>query len=211
MGLFDTIYIERKLPLTKELKKAFPDKDWTKQDFQTKSLDNTMDSYHIKKNGYLYTEKVEGEHVRTISEKEEKKLKKQGKFCWPYKFVEKSRTSIKEEVTATINFYDYSDDEEGNTWNIEFDAEFVKGKLFSLKLSKAEIITTAEENAANEKVWQDKLKAHENHPWTKIKKILNKITFGYWTKFWGNKVSRVLYWIAQKTQKLQMWVIRNLA
>jgi hypothetical protein len=45
----------------------------------------------------------------------------------------------------------------------------------------------------------------------KIKKILNKITFGYWTKFWSNYVSRSLYWVAQKTQKLHLWVIRNLA
>jgi hypothetical protein len=211
MGLFDTIIVKRKLPLTKEIKKAFPNKDWTKEDFQTKSLDNTMTSYYIKKNGFLYTEKVEGEQVRTMTEAEEKKIRKQGRFCWPYKFVEHSRESVKEIITDTINFYSYENDEEGNTWDIEFDAEIIKGKLKSLKLVKAEIVHTAEENAANEKAWQDRLKAYENHPWTKTKKILNKITFNYWSKFWGNRVSRALYWIAQKIQKLQLWVIRNLA
>jgi len=210
MGMFDTVFCERKLPLTKEIKKAFADKDWSKADFQSKSLDNTMSSYYIKKNGYLYTEKVEGEHVRVMTEAEEKKIKKQGKFCWPYKFVESSRTSVKEEITATINFYDYSDDDKGNTWDIEFDAVFVKGKLTSLELVKGEIITTAEENAANKKVWQDRLKVHENHPWTKTKKILNKITFRYWSTVWQN-VSKILYRLQQKIQKLQMWVVRNLA
>ena len=209
--MFDNIFCERKLPLTKEIKKAFPDKDWTKEDFQSKSLDNTMSSYYIKKNGYLYTEKVEGEHVRTMTEAEEKKIKKQGRWCWPYKFVETSRESVKELITETINFYSYEEDAEGNTWNIEFDAEIVKGKVKSIKLIKGEITRTAEENAADEKAWQDRLEEHERHPWTKTKKILNKITFGYWTKFWGNRVSRALYWVAQKTQKLQLWVIRTLA
>jgi len=209
MGMFDTIFCERKLPLTKEIKKAFPDKDWTTTDFQTKSLDNTMTAYYIKKNGYLYTEKVEGEHVRTMSEAEEKKIKKQGKFCWPYEFVESSRTSVKEEITNTINFYDYSEDEEGNTWDIEFDAVFVKGKLVSLKLVKGEITTTAEVNAANEKAWQDRLKAHENHPWTKTKKILNKITFRYWSTVWQN-ISRILGKWSRVLNSAQLWVLKNM-
>jgi len=209
MGMFDYVFCERKLPLTKQIKKAFPNKDWTKADFQSKSLDNTMSAYYIKKNGYLYTEKVEGEHVRTMTEAEEKKIKKQGKFCWPYEFVESSRTSVKEEITDTINFYDYSEDDEGNTWDIEFDAVFVKGKLKSLELVKAEIITTAEVNAANEKAWQDRLKAHENHPWTKTKKILNKITFRYWSTVWQN-ISKILGTWSKTLSSAQMWVLRNM-
>ena len=211
IGMFDNVFCERKLPLTKEIKKAFPDKDWTKEDFQTKSLDNTMTSYYIKKNGYLYTEKVEGETVRTMSEAEEKKTRKQGKFCWPYTYVETSRELVKEIITETINFYSYEEDIEGNTWVIEYDAEVVKGRVKSIELVKAEIVDTAEENAAREKEWQDQMDAYERHPWTKAKKILNKITFNYWTRFWGNYVSRFLYKVSQKIQKLQLWVIRNLA
>lgn len=208
--MFDTVYCERKLPLTKEIKKAFPSTDWTKQDFQTKDIDNTMTSYHIKKNGYLYTEKVEGEYVRTMSEEEEKKIRKQGKFCWPHKFIESSRTLVKEEITATINFYDYREDEEGNTWDIEFDAEFIRGKLKSLKLVKAEIISTAEESKAREIKWQEHWAAIENHPWNRTKKILNKITFNRWTRFWS-KVSKLLYKLQQKISALQIWVIKTLA
>lgn len=210
MGMFDTVYCERKLPLTKEIKKAFPNKDWSKQDFQTKDLDNTMTSYYIKKNGYLYTEKVEGENVRVISEEDEKKIKKQGKWCWPYKFVESSRTSVREEITTAINFYDYDDDEQGNTWDIEFNAVFVKGKLKSLELVKGEIVSTAEENKARKIQWQEHWAAFENHPWTKTKKILNKITFNRWTRFWS-KVSKLLYKLQQKISALQLWVIKTLA
>lgn len=210
MGMFDTILVKRKLPLTKEIKKAFPDTDWAQESFQTKSLDNTMTIYTIKGTG-LYWDKVEGEHVRTMTEEEEKKAQKKKKFVWPYEFVEYSRKTVKEPFHGTINFYHYKEDKDNNTWDIEFDALFNTGKLVSIKLMKAEISSTAEENEAMEKQWQDRLDAYEAHPWTKTKKILNKITFGYWTKFWSNYVSRSLYWVAQKTQKLQLWVIRNLA
>ena len=210
MGMFDTVLCERKLPLTKEIKKAFPNRDWSKADFQTKDLDNTMTSYYIKKNGYLYTEKVEGEYVRTMSEEEENKIRKQGKFCWPHKFVESSRTSVKEEITTTINFYEYGDDEAGNTWDIEFDAVFVKGKLKSLELVKGEIVHTAEENKAREIKWQEHWAAIESHPWNKTKKVLNKITFNRWTRFWS-RVSKLLYKLQQKISALQLWIIKTLA
>jgi hypothetical protein len=210
MGLFDTCIVKRKLPLTKEIKKAFPDTDWTQEDYQTKSLDNTMTTYTIKGTG-LYWDKVEGEHVRTMTEEEEKKAKKEKRFVWPYEFVESGRKTEKISHHGVINFYHYKDDKDGNTWDIEFDALFDNGKLKSIKLVKAEISSTAEENEAMEKQWQDQLDAYEAHPWTKTKKVLNKITFNYWTRFWGNYVSRFLYNVSQKIQKLQMWVIRTLA
>jgi len=210
MGLFDTCIVKRKLPLTKEIKKAFPDTDWTQEDFQTKDLDNTMTTYTIKGTG-LYWDKVEGEYVRTMTEKEEKKVKKEKRFVWPYKFVESGRKTEKIYHHGVINFYHYKDDKDGNTWDIEFDALFDNGKLKSIKLVKAEISSTAEENQIREKHWQDQMDAYEAHPWTKTKKVLNKITFNYWTRFWGNYVSRFLYNVSQKIQKLQMWVIRTLA
>ena len=117
---------------------------------------------------------------------------------------------MKEEITATINFYDYREDEEGNTWDIEFDAEFVKGKLISLKLAKAEIVSTAEENQAREIKWQEHWAAIERHPWNRTKKILNKITFNRWTRFWS-KVSKLLYKLQQKISALQLWIIKTLA
>jgi hypothetical protein len=210
MGMFDNLIVKRKLPLSKELKKAFPDTDWSQEDFQTKDLDNTMTTYTIKGTG-LYWDKVDGEMVRTMTEAEEKKARKKKRWVWPYKFVESGRKTVKIPHHGTINFYHYKEDKEGNTWDIEFDAIFNAGKLESIELVKGEISSTAEENAAREKQWKDQLDAYESHPWTKTKKILNKITFGYWTKFWSNYVSRSLYWVAQKTLKLQLWVIRNLA
>jgi len=209
--MFDTVYCEKKLPLTKEIKKAFPNTDWSKADFQTKDLDNTLATYSIKKNGTLNFLRVEGESVRVVSEVEEKKIRKQKKFCWPYEFVEKSRKYEKYDYTGSVNFYYYKEDNSNNTWDIEFTATFIKGKLTDLVLDSAEIIHTAEENAATEKRWKDSLEAHEKHPWTKTKRFLNSITFGYWSNFWGNKVSRALHWIGRKLLKLQIWIVRNLA
>jgi hypothetical protein len=209
--MFDTIYCEKKLPLTKEIKKAFPDTNWSEADFQTKDLDNTLTTYSITKSGNLSVLNVEGETVRVISEKEEKKIRKQKKFCWPYEFVEKSRKYEKYDYTGTVNFYYYREDKDSNTWDLEFTATFVKGKLTDLVLDSAKIIHTAEENAAGEKAWKDRLEAHEKHPWTITKRFLNSITFGYWSIFWGNKVSRALYWVSQKFLKLQIWIVRNLA
>jgi hypothetical protein len=210
MGMYDVIFVKRKLPLSKELKKAFPDTDWALEEFQTKDLENTLTAYTIKGTS-LYWDKVDGEYVRVTTEEEENKLRRAKRFCWPYKFVETSRKQVKHEFHGTINFYHYKDDKDNNTWDIEFNATFNKGKLTGIELIKGEISSTAEENAERERAWQETVNAHERHPWTKTKRFLNKITFNYWSKFWGNKVSRVLYWIAQKTQKLQMWVIRTLA
>ena len=209
MGMFDVIVVKRKLPLTKEIKKAFPDTDWSKEEFQTKDLHNTLSAYTIKGTS-LYYDKVDGEYVRVKSETEENKLRKQKRFCWPYKFVESSRKTVKEPFHGTINFYHYKDDKDNNTWNIEFDVTFTAGKLQSIKLVKAEITSTAEENAAREKEWQEKTLAYENHPWTKTMRFLNKITFKQWSKFWL-KISRGLYWVQQKTSSIQLWIIRNLA
>lgn len=208
--MFDSLIVKRKLPLSKELKKAFPDTDWSLEDFQTKDLDNTMTTYTIKGTG-LYWDKVDGEMVRTMTEAEEKKARKKKRWVWPYEFKETSRKTVKVPFHGTINFYHYKDDKEGNTWDIEFDAVFNAGKLVDIKLVKGEISSTAFENEAREKEWKDRMYAYESHPWTKTKKILNKITFGYWTQFWSRVVSRSLYWVAQKTQKLQLWVIRTLA
>ena len=209
MGMFDYIHCEKKLPLTKEIKKAFPNTDWSKESFQTKSLDNTMGSYNISKSGKLTVLKIEGEHVRTMSEEEEKTFRKQKKWCWPYEFVESGRKYESVEYTGVIDFYYYSEDPAGNTWDLDFAATFVKGKLSNIVLSSGNIIRTAEENEADEKSWREKHEAYEKHPWTKTKKILNKITFRYWSTFWQN-LSNIIGKTSDKLSKLRFWIIRNM-
>lgn len=207
--MFDHIYCERKLPLTKEIKKAFPDTDWTKIGFQTKDLENLLFTYCINKRGYLTVLEIVGEHVRTLTEEEENKKRKEGKFCWPYKFVEKSRSYEKTDYTGVVNFYYYDEDPQNNTWDLEFNATFVNGKLKGIVLVSGKIIHTAEENEANEIRWKNELEAHERHPWTKTRKFLNKITFNYWYTFWKN-VARILSKTSQELSKVHIWVMKNM-
>jgi hypothetical protein len=209
MGMFDNINCEKELPLTDKVKKAFPNTDWSKEIFQTKSLDNTLAHYCITKKGELTILKIEGKHIRTMTKKEEEAARKQKKWCWPHKFVETSRSYKKQNYTGLINFYYYENDSMNNTWDIEFTGTFVKGKLTDLVLDSGKIITTAKKNAEYEKVWKDKMEAHDNHPWTKIKKVLNKITFRYWTTFWQN-LAKIFYKWSQYCSKAQMWIIRNM-
>jgi hypothetical protein len=209
MGMFDYIHCEKKLPLTKEIKKAFPDTDWSKESFQTKSLDNSMATYNISKSGKLSVLKIEGEYVRTMTEDEEEKARKQKKFCWPYEFVESGRKNESVDYTGVVDFYYYSEDLKGNTWDLEFAATFVKGKLTKLVLTSGNIIRTAEENEADEKHWIDQHNAYINHPWTKTKKVLDKITFKYWSTFWKN-VSIIIDKAVNSLSKLRLWIIRNM-
>ena len=76
MGMFDNLHCDVPLPLTKEVKAAFKNNLSTIRTFQTKDLDCTMSTYKIGKTGQLFFEKVEGEHVRIMTEAEEKKARK---------------------------------------------------------------------------------------------------------------------------------------
>jgi hypothetical protein len=209
MGMFDYIRVEKKLPLSEEIKKAFPKHDWSKQDFQTKDLDNTMSYYTVRKNGELYADIVEGKHVRIMTKKQEEEAKKTRKFVWPYKFKETARRSEKQTFSGTLSFYDLFNDQKGNTWWIEFESLFIKGKLKTVTLVKGEIHTTAEENKKREAAWKKQMEDHETHLWTKTRRILNKVTCNYWEKS-ARKVAEGLGIVSGVFSRAQTWVWRNL-
>ena len=125
------------------------------------------------------------------------------------KIIERTIQSALDQDYANYEIIISDNGSDDNTWDLEFTAIFVKGKITDLVLDSAKIITTAEENAANEKAWQDKANAHEKHPWTRTKKVLNKITFNYWSTFWQN-LSRIFNKWSQYFSKAQMWIIRNM-
>ena len=72
--MFDYMKCELPLPLNKKEQKTFSNVNWNDRVFQTKDTDCTLSTYIIRKNGKLYGLFIEGENVRVISEKEEKKL-----------------------------------------------------------------------------------------------------------------------------------------
>jgi hypothetical protein len=169
MGMFDTIFVKKKLPLTKELKAL--NVKWDTEPFQTKDLENLLDTYEITKAGKL-------RHLWQQREWRED----DSAFLKGYLDV------VKEEwrdvdFHGTVNFYtdhtdndsyhwDYiSDDPEQMTWDdieliqghdwwIEFEAYFTKGKLDDIKLIKV-TKSPISERIKNNKIWAEK-RAVEN-------------------------------------------------
>ncbi len=167
--MFDTIFVKKKLPLTKELKAL--NVKWDTEPFQTKDLENLLDTYEITKAGKL-------RHLWQQREWRED----DSAFLKGYLDV------VKEEwrdvdFHGTVNFYtdhtdndsyhwDYiSDDPEQMTWDdieliqghdwwIEFEAYFTKGKLDDIKLIKV-TKSPISERIKNNKIWAEK-RAVEN-------------------------------------------------
>ena len=209
--MFDNIKCELPLPLNKKEQKLFSNVDWDDRGFQSKDLECTLSTYAIRKNGKLYGLFIDGKNVRVISEKEEKKIKKQGKFCWPYEFKEKSRKYKFEKFTGDLYFYDSIYDEEGNEYWAEFSAKFLSGVLQG-KLKKVEIrlSQTAQEIKKNDEYWQKKLAEEEAKFNTKVRRFLRKYTGNYWQFFWYS-FGKLFRKISNKIQNIDIWINRNIA
>jgi hypothetical protein len=209
--MFDNIKCELPLPLNKKEQKTFSNVGWNERVFQTKDTDCTLSTYTIRKNGKLYGLFIEGENIRVISEKEEKKIKKQGRFCWPYEFKEKSRKYKHEKFTGDLYFYDHVIDKDGNEWWVEFVAKFVDGVIKG-KIKKKEVrfSQSAKEIKKNEEDWKDSIAKEQAKLSSKIKRTLNKYTYGYWRRFWI-KLGSYIRRFANKIQHLDIWINRNVA
>lgn len=142
MGMFDTIFVKKPLPLNRELK-ALKDIKWSEFDFQTKDFENLLDTYEITKTGKLRYRKVEREWV----DDEEAFLKgymKEVSSMWiDTKHTGKIRfyhtfSTNKSNVNIFSDVLENEVDLEGYDWWVEFEAEVVKGKLTEIKLVKAE-------------------------------------------------------------------------
>lgn len=175
--MFDTIYVKKALPLNKELK-ALKDIKWEECDFQTKDLENTLATYEITKAGKLRYKDVEREwvddeeaffkgYLKEVSSKWVD-TKHTGKVTFYHNFsTNKSNVNI---------FSDTLDDEtdlDGYDWWVEFDAEFVKGKLTEIKLVKAEK-TPAKIRIIQNLEWAKDLKKKEATFHRRIVKFLRK-------------------------------------
>ena len=199
------------LPLNKKEQVKFANTNWKNVVFQTKDTDCTLSTYAIRKNGKLYGLFIEGKNVRVISEKKEKKIKRQGRFCWPYEFKEKSRKYKFEKFTGDLYFYDSIYDEEGNEYWAEFCGKFVSGVIQG-KLKKVEIrlSQTAQEIKKNDEHWQKKLAEEEAKFNTKVRRFLRKYTGNYWQFFWYS-FGKLFRKISNKIQNIDIWINRNIA
>jgi hypothetical protein len=211
MGMFDTIYIKKEIPLNKKQKEIFGHIKWDDQPFQTKDLDNSLSVYTLNKNGKLYTTKIEGEQVRTMTEAEEKKERKKHRWVWPYKFKETSRKEVFVKYTGIISFYDMVVDKKGNEWWLDFEAKIISGSLKGkFQTIKCEINRTKQEIDKDEAHWKKITEDYSKKLSTKFKKFMNRITFSYWYKFW-NFTSKIIRKFGEKLNSFSFWIIKNVS
>lgn len=188
MGLFDTIYVKKKLPLPKEVSKLKI--DWKKHDFQTKDLECLMWEYKINSKGQLFisqkeTEWVEdnsifGGYINTISEKWVKSSHTGNVFFYtsvcsnPEQKENSLYEFVSEEKLSAATGYDYS---------IEFCAQFVDGKLKSLKLHNLEAYSIRE-HLKRHNEWLTSVLEKEAKLGNRIKSFLRKnIPYRGYNKF----------------------------
>ena len=205
MGMFDNLFVKKKLPLTKELKAL--NVNWEEVDFQTKDLDNALDTYEITKSGklrHLWQERAWKDDDDT--------------------FLKGYFEVVKEEwrdvdFHGTINFYtshctndtkhwDYFDDEDqlsfddielipGDDWWFEFEAIYTKGKLDDIKLIRADK-TPVRERIYNNKVWAQK-RAQENKKLGR--RIINFLRKFRWYRASIRYILRFTNWLHSKLTK----------
>jgi hypothetical protein len=211
MGMFDHLFIKMQLPLTKTDLKNFSKTDWENIDFQTKDFDNTMSTYILKKNGSLYYEKIDGNLVRIMTEKEEKKIKKQGKWCWPYNYEVKSRKSIFYKYTGDVEFYNIVYDDFGNSWSFDFSAKFLNGKLQGkIKKVKVEIFETAKQIEKRNKDFELLVEKDKKKFSSKLRNFMNNLTCSQWSRFWRFFAKNIRK-LGNKLIHLDIWVIRYIS
>ena len=195
MGMFSYIKCKKELPLTDELKGLTV--KWEEAQFQTKDLDNCLETYIISEDGELLEEVIEYEY--TYYSKEEKKQKDHK----PWNMV-KDQKIVKQETKkvdfhSKITFYetlDFSDKE--SVW-VDFDAYFVYGKLDKLELVKVE-------KYENRKIKMDEYwKIYES----KQNSFSNKLKkYSGWFFIW-RKIGRMCYFLSRFFNNIYSFINRN--
>lgn len=125
MGMFDYIKCNYKLPLPQE---PLEYKLLRDQLFQTKSLDNCLNTYMIDEKGLLWKECSEIKIIRGDENSDS--------FFGRIDRVETVKSWYEpEHITDTIEFYDYyQNDDNEYDYNITYKAVFIQGEIHSIEI-----------------------------------------------------------------------------
>lgn len=210
MGLFDSIYCEINLPFKRETIKHFKNTKWNEVEFQTKDLDCLLSKYILKKSGdlvqeiikYKYIKKQEKQKINSIQSFVDKISKnKKWSFSLPYKSIEIGRKYKKLKHTGIIHMGALVKDDDQNTWDLEFDAKFIDGKLTVIKQINAEIWETRAQAEKKQKEFQKMIESNNKSIKNKIIRFLNFITLGYWRWTWM-KIANLIVKLAHLIQRI---------
>lgn len=197
MGMFSYIKCNKELPLNEELKNLSV--KWNEVEFQTKDLDNCLETYIISDDGSLLEEEIEYEY--TYYTEEEKKL---NKSIRPWDMV-KDQKIIKKETKkldfhGKITFYEsFNLNENESVW-VDFVAYFIYGKLDKIEIAKIEKYENRD--VKMEEFWK-KQDAIRNSVVYKIKR------YSGWFWFW-KKLGIICYKISGFFASINYFIIKNI-
>ena len=205
MGMFDSLTVKKKLPLTKELKTL--NINWEEEVFQTKDLDNTLDHYEITKTGklkHLWQERAWKDDDDAFLKGYFEVVKEEWREVPHHGTIDFYTTHCTND-DVRWNYFDNEDqlsfDDieliEGEDWWIEFEATFTKGKLENVRLIKTDK-TLVKERILNSKTWAMK-RAEENKKLGR--RIVNFLRKFSWYRDSIRYILRFTNWLHSKLTK----------
>jgi len=196
MGMFSYIKCKKELPLTDELKNLSV--KWGETQFQTKDLDNCLETYLISEEGELLEEVIEYEYTYYTEEEKKQKNHKPWNFVKDQKIVKQETKKV--DFHGKITFYETLDlNDQESVW-VDFDAYFVYGKLDKLELAKVE-------KYENRKMKMDEYwKAYES----KQNSFCHKLRkYSGWFWLW-KKIEKCCYSMSRFFDNIRYFIIRNI-
>jgi hypothetical protein len=196
MGMFSYIKCKRELPLTDELKNLSV--KWDETQFQTKDLDNCLETYIISEDGELLEEVIKYEYTYYTEEEKKHKDHKPWNIVKDQKVVKQETKKV--DFHGKIVFYETLDlNDEESIW-VDFDAYFIYGKLDKLELVKVE---KYENRKIKMNEYWETYESKQNSFSYKLKK------YSGWFWFW-KKVGILCYEISSFFSKINYFIIRNI-
>jgi hypothetical protein len=196
MGMFSYIKCKKELPLTDDLKGLSV--KWNETQFQTKDLDNCLETYIISDDGELLEEVIEYDYTYYTEEEKKQKDHKPWNIVKDQKIIKQE--TKKADFHGKITFYETLDlNEQESIW-VDFEAYFVYGKLDKLELAKVE-------KYENRKIKMDEYwKTYESKQ-NKLSYKLKKYSGWFW--LW-KKIEKCCYSMSRFFDIIRYFIIRNI-
>ena len=194
--MFSYIKCKKELPLTDDLKGLSV--KWNETQFQTKDLDNCLETYIISDDGELLEEVIEYDYTYYTEEEKKQKDHKPWNIVKDQKIIKQE--TKKADFHGKITFYETLDlNEQESIW-VDFEAYFVYGKLDKLELAKVE-------KYENRKIKMDEYwKTYESKQ-NKLSYKLKKYSGWFW--LW-KKIEKCCYSMSRFFDIIRYFIIRNI-
>lgn len=195
MGMFSYIKCKKELPLTDELKGLSV--KWNELQYQTKDLDNCLETYIISEDGELLEEETEYEYTYYTEEEKKQKDHKPWSIVKDQKIVKQETKKV--DFHGKVTFYETLDlNDQESIW-VDFDAYFIYGKLDKIELAKVE-------KYENRKIKMDEYwKTYESKQ-NSLSYKLKKYSGWFWS--W-KKVEKFCYSVSRSIDSIRYFIIRN--